>query len=228
MKLLLFIYEVVYHDSLLYPCVQIFVGIFKFWKNLLEMFYLILVNLKLFEFWENWDFIEKIRLVIKLLKHLNNLAKAINTLFFIVIATCNYCLQDHTVKLFSKLYVYFKKKVGQINLRILRTFTLFNVWLFTVLVNWKYTPSCERHVITFARPHTSHTKNIVAVCQMSKTLYVLLFRLFLIHSFFALLITLFTISLMKLSVRLYSTFHLILFFHIVTFSFFMYPHIKHT
>ena len=79
-------------------------------------------------------------------------------------------------------------------------------------------PGWERRVITLAQACTCHNKNTRAVCCMSKT-YGVLPHLFLIHSFSALLITLFTVALIKRSICLYSTFYLLLFFHKVMFSF---------
>ena len=57
------------------------------------------------------------------------------------------------------------------------------------------------------------------VCRTPKTLFGVLNYLFLIHSFSTLVITLFTIALIKCSFRLYSTFYLVFFFHKNTFGF---------
>ena len=63
-------------------------------------------------------------------------------------------------------------------------------------------------------------KNTHVACCMHKPLYSVLSHLSLIHLFSTLLITLFTISFDKSSVGLYSTFHLLFLFHIVTLSFY--------
>ena len=57
------------------------------------------------------------------------------------------------------------------------------------------------------------------VCRTYKTLCGMLSQLFLIQPFSTLLITHFTISVVKLSVWLYAGFYLLFFFHIVTFGF---------
>ena len=80
-------------------------------------------------------------------------------------------------------------------------------------------PEKERHTTTLACTPTHHIKNTGVVCCMPKTLYGVLPHLFLIHSILTLLITLFTITLIKSSVYLYSMFYLCLFFHKVTFIF---------
>ena len=78
-------------------------------------------------------------------------------------------------------------------------------------------PGWERRAI--ALPHTRHIKDTRVVCCAPKTLYGVFSQLFLIHSFSTLLITLFSISLVKSSVQLYSTFNLLFIVQKITFTF---------
>lgn len=80
-------------------------------------------------------------------------------------------------------------------------------------------PGWGRCVIEITHPHTCHTKNKPEVCSIPKTLYGVLSQLLLIHSFSTLLLTLFTVALVKCYVRLYSNFYLLFFFHKATFGF---------
>ena len=83
-------------------------------------------------------------------------------------------------------------------------------------------PGWERRAKALARFRTRHIKNARLVRRTSKTLHGGHPNLFLIHTFFTLLITLLvllpsllfllTITLVKCPVRLYSTFYLFLFF----------------
>ena len=89
---------------------------------------------------------------------------------------------------------------------------LFQIWI-------SHRPGWERRAIALTWPHSRHNKNTNVVCRTFKTLNSTLSRFFLIHSFSTLSIIFFTITLCKWTVWLYSTFYLVLFFHIFTFGF---------
>lgn len=80
-------------------------------------------------------------------------------------------------------------------------------------------PGWKWCVITLTHFRTCHIKNTDVVCHTLKTLYVAFSQLLPIHSVYSLLITVFTISLVKSSVPVYSTFYLLFFFHTVTVGF---------
>ena len=58
-------------------------------------------------------------------------------------------------------------------------------------------PGWERPAMALARAHTRHIKNTRVVCHRPNILYPVLPHLFPIHSFWTLLITLFTIAIIK-------------------------------
>lgn len=62
-------------------------------------------------------------------------------------------------------------------------------------------------------------RRAIAIARTSTRHYDVLPPLFLIHSFSTLLIAIFTIAIIKCSVHLYSTFHVLFFFNIITFVF---------
>ena len=96
------------------------------------------------------------------------------------------------------------------------------VWPSFSSVAEVYRPGWERHVITLTHTHTlTYTllKRSV-VFSHPEMLYGVFPKIFMIHSISRLLIILFTIALIKCSGHTYSTFYLLLFFHvIVTWSF---------
>ena len=69
---------------------------------------------------------------------------------------------------------------------------------------YKIRSGLERHIFTLASPHRHHTKNTGVIRWTPETLYGELFYLFLIHSFSTLLITIFTISLVKSTIFHFS------------------------
>ena len=82
------------------------------------------------------------------------------------------------------------------------------------------TPGWERHAIALASAKTRHIKNMHVVCHTPKTLYgrflICPWFIHLLHS----KLHFFTVALTKYSVCLRSTLYLLLFFLIITFSFF--------
>ena len=69
---------------------------------------------------------------------------------------------------------------------------------------YKIRSGLERHIFTLASPNRHHTKNTGVICWTPETLYGELFHLFLIHSFSTLLITIFTIYLVKSTIFHFS------------------------
>ena len=72
---------------------------------------------------------------------------------------------------------------------------------------WYVRPGQESPVTTLACSRTFHIKNSDVVCHTPRKLHGVLLHLYLIQLFSTLLITLFTIALIKISVSLYSTFY---------------------
>ena len=69
--------------------------------------------------------------------------------------------------------------------------------------------------MAFVHTYTPHIKSTCVVCCMPKTYGVLLPHFSTIHSFSTLIITLFTIALIKCPVCLYSTFYLLFFLLVI-------------
>ena len=77
----------------------------------------------------------------------------------------------------------------------------------------------KRWATTLACTCICHIKNAHVVCCLPETFYGVFPHLFLVHSLSTLFIKIFTITLSKFSLCLYSTFYLLFFSHKVTFVF---------